>query len=112
MRSYSLIFIVLHDFGLGVALACDLVLVLVVLAPPCCFSRLFASISGIGLHDFGIGVAVVCDCFARVLKVLFVVVVAVAVAVAAAAVAVAVAAAAAVVVVGCWLTFQEGGGPD
>ena len=68
-------FIVLHDFGLGVALACDLVLVLVVLAPPCCFSRLFASISGIGLHDFGIGVAVVCDCFARVLKVLFVFVV-------------------------------------
>ena len=57
--------------------ACDLVLlVLVVLVPRCCFSRLPAWILEYSLHDFGIGVAVVCDCFARVLKVLFVVVVA------------------------------------
>ena len=58
--------------------ACDLVLlvlVLVVLVPRCCFSRLPAWILEYSLHDFGIGVAVVCDCFARILKVLFVVVV-------------------------------------
>ena len=55
--------------------ACDLVL-LVVLVPRCCFSRLPAWILEYSLHDFGIGVAVVCDCFARILKVLFVVVVA------------------------------------
>ena len=57
--SNSLIFIVLHDSGFRVAVACDLVLVLVVLAPRCCFSRLFASMFNIGLQDFGIIVVVV-----------------------------------------------------